>query len=261
MEPRTMSWTTEAEAAIRALPDVQGVRIAAQGDEVRELHVVTSSERPLKHIARDIVTLLIARFDRRVDYRVVSVVRTRRGAPVALPPPTPDANGHGDPVLDGAEPGARTHPNGAPAATAASARRGGVEDRIRFVSVNVFVTGARAQAQVELRWRGVVRLGNASGWSTRDGAHRLVAAATVSAAQQYLADEVAIGVEDVQAARLGRNDAFVVALALISHRQEKALVGCCMVDHDPQRAVVLATLSALNRVVGGLRLREPPNPS
>jgi hypothetical protein len=130
------------------------------------------------------------------------------------------------------------------------------DDRIRFVSVNVFVNGPRAQAQVELRWKGVVRLGNASGWSTRESAHRLVAQATVAAVQQFLAEDVALGVDDVHVVRLGRREVVVAALALVAHRHEKPLNGCCTLDQDPQQSVVLATLAALNRVVGGLRLKD-----
>ena len=37
----------------------------------------------------------------------------------------------------------------------------------------------------------------------------------------------------------------------------KRLVGCCTVEQDAQQAVALATLAALNRVVGGLRTKEP----
>jgi len=57
--------------------------------------------------------------------------------------------------------------------------------------------------------------------------------------------------------RLGRDEVAVVTLALIAQRQQKTLAGCCPVGGDAPQAVVLATLSALNRVVGGLRTREP----
>jgi hypothetical protein len=48
-----------------------------------------------------------------------------------------------------------------------------------------------------------------------------------------------------------------VALELLAHRTQKSLAGCCMVEQDAPEAVVLATLSALNRIVGGLPTREP----
>lgn len=236
-----MSWTTQVEAAIRALRDVHGVRITAQGDEIRELHVLTSSRRSAKQIVRDIETLMLTRFDRRVDHRVISVVQT------AVLPGDGVSNGNGVDT-------AGRSPEPARVQTAPSRER--TDDRIRFVSVNVFVNGPRAQAQVELRWRGALRLGNASGFSTRESAHRLVAQATVAAVQQFLAEDVALGVEDVHCVRLGRREVVVVVLTLIAHRHEKPLNGCCTMDQDPQQSVVLATLAALNRVVGGLRPKD-----
>jgi hypothetical protein len=100
-------------------------------------------------------------------------------------------------------------------------------------------------------------VGSASGFGTRDGAHRLVAEATVAALQEYVEDELALGIEDAAIVRSGRLDVAVVTLALLTHRQNKILTGCCTVDQDAQQAVVLATLMALNRVVGGLRTKEP----
>jgi hypothetical protein len=132
-----------------------------------------------------------------------------------------------------------------------------LEERIRFGSVNLYVAGSRAQAQVELRWKGVPRMGSASGWSTREGAHRLIATATLNSIQEFLDDDVALGVADVEFVQMGRRQVAVVGLTLLAHRQEKLLVGSCTVEQDVQQAVVLATLTALNRVVGGLRTKEP----
>ena len=41
-----MSWTTRAEAVIRELRDIEGASIKLEGDEVREIHVITRSKRP-----------------------------------------------------------------------------------------------------------------------------------------------------------------------------------------------------------------------
>ena len=54
-----------------------------------------------------------------------------------------------------------------------------------------------------------------------------------------------------------RSMATLVALSLLAHRQEKLLVGSCAVEQDVQQAVVLATLAALNRIMGGLPTRVP----
>ncbi|MGH7730984.1 MAG: hypothetical protein ACRENJ_07000, partial [Candidatus Eiseniibacteriota bacterium] len=74
----------EAETAIRALRDVEGVSLQIEGDEIREVHVLTCSKRPPKQIVRDVQTVLLTRFNRSIDYRVVSVAFTK-GASAAAP--------------------------------------------------------------------------------------------------------------------------------------------------------------------------------
>ena len=231
------AWAARAETAIRSLRDVEGVSIQADGEDIRELHILTTSSRPAKQIVRDVQTLLLTKFNRSIDHRVVSVAYANAVSAMAAAPATPA-------------------PELAPAGAAVTAAA--VDDeRVRFAGVNLYVTGLRLQAQVELKWKGVTRVGSAAGFGTRDGAHRMVAEATVSALQEYVEDELALSVEDAAVVRTGKQDVVVVSLALLSHRQSKALTGCCMVEQDAHQAVVLATLMALNRVVGGLRTKEP----
>lgn len=240
MEDARMSWTTDAENGIRGLPDVEDARILVEDGVIREVHVISGSRKPAKLIVKDVVGLMWTRYNRRIDHRIIGVVRMR-----------PRTNGNGsapqvERVLDDPLPVHEEAPSTA-------------EDRsrIRFGSVNLYLDGARAQAQVELRWKGVLRMGSASGWCSREGANRLVAAATLAALQEFLDDDVALGVEGVDVVRMSGHEVAVVGLALLTHRQEKILTGCCTVGRDLPQAIVLATLSGLNRVVGGLKTREP----
>jgi hypothetical protein len=244
----------QAEAAVCTLRDIEGVSILLEGDEVRELHVVTHSTRPAKLIVRDVQAILLTRYNRHIDYRVVSVAYTRAdNAPAAETQARASS-----PAPASSRPTPREQPGGASAAIPPEPQpRPPSAERVRFAGVNLFVSGPRTQAQVELKWKGLPRMGSASGWSTRTGAHRLIAAATLAAVQEYLADEVALTVHEVEFVRLGRRRAVVVSLSLLAHRSEKILVGACTVEQDQQQAVVLATLSALNRLVGGLRSKEP----
>ena len=244
------SWMSKAEAAIKALKDVDGASIQAEEDEIREIHVLTASSRPAKQIVRDVQTLLLTRFNRAIDHRVVSVARVRSA----------DDTARHD--IDGA-----SHANEAPVAPTPSASVASVpppaaapalaEDRIRYGSANLYVSGARAEAQVELRWKGIVRMGSASGWNTRDGAHKLIASATIGAVQEFLEQDVALTLHGLDIVRIGRRDVVVIGLELLAHREQKNLVGCCTMEEDAQQAIVLATLAALNRVIGGLPTKEP----
>ena len=232
VEDIRMSWTTDAENGLRGLADVDDAKILVEAGEVREIHVISGSRKPAKLIVKDVVGLIWTRYNRRVDHRVVGVVRVR-----------PQGNG-------ASQVEAAPAPQEPPPAIEEAGR-------IRFGSVNLFLDGARAQAQVELRWKGVLRMGNASGWCSREGSHRLVATATLAAVQEFLDDGVALGVEGVHVVRMGGHEVVVVGLALLAHRQEKLLTGCCTVGRDLPQAVVLASLSAMNRVIGGLKTKEP----
>lgn len=233
MTTTIITLASQVEAAIRQLREIEGVSVQADGNTIREVHILTSSERPAKNIVRDVQTVLKTRLGLSIDHRVVSVALAQ-------------------PAESGRSPASETVAE--PDAAADMPTPG---ERIRFESVNLFVSGPRTQAQVELRWKGLPRVGNASGWSTRDESHRLVAQATAGAVQEFLADPVALSVLGVEFVELGRRRAVVVMLSMLAHRQEKLLTGSCLVEQDTPQAVVLATLSAVNRVMGGLRVKEP----
>jgi len=239
MSVTTATLATRAEAAIRRLRDVEGVSVLSTGDTIREVHVVTRSDRAPKQIVRDVQTVLRTSLGLSIDHRVVSVAQA---GPDAAAASAPEAAHPVAPVLDDFAP---EDPTPAPV------------ERIRFESVNLFVAGARTQAQVELRWRGLPRMGSASGWSTRDESHRLVAQAAAAAVQEFLADPVALSVQAVEFLEVGRHRLVVVALTLLAHRQERMLSGTSLVSQDTPQSVVLATLAALNRVVGGMTIKEP----
>lgn len=230
-------WVRRAEDAIRRLRDVEGATICLEGDEIREIHVLTTSERSAKHIVRDIQTMLLTSFRRQIDHRVVSVAFAK-----------PEEN---------LTPNLRVSVSPPPQEPKVSATPALAKGRVRFSSVNLFVSGMKAQAQVELHWKGVPRVGNASALASRDAAHRLLVQATLSAVQEFLEDGLGFGLVDLQFLRIGRKEVVVVALELLAHREQKTLVGSCTVEEDAQQAVVLATLSALNRVLGDIPTREP----
>lgn len=241
------------EAAIRRLRGVNhAVVVLDASDKIVEIHIDSSSDRPAKQIVRDVQTVLLTRFHKTFDRRVVSVAPMGREAVHPGPGAIPEterlvsAGSVGSAgraaIVNAADDGPR-------------ARR--AADRIRFVSVNLYVSGPRAQAQVELRWKGITRMGSASGTATRDSAHLLVAGATVSALEEFLEEDWSLGVNGVKFVNLGPDEAVVVGLTLLAHRREKTLAGCCTVEQDVPQAVALATLAALNRVVGGLETREP----
>ncbi len=268
------AWTRAAEEALRRVRGIEEATIRIEDDEIREIHILTTTTRPAKQIVRDVQGILHNKFQRTIDYRVVSVVYLDPPSAENAPPPLGEVPVMTTPVMTTPEtPAMPAAPADTPAPPAprAPARRADVRteaapaapvtaasaERIRYVGVNLFVSGARTQAQVELRWKGFPRMGSASGWSTRGGAHRLIVQATLAAVQEFLADELALAIEELRVVRHGRQRVVLVSIALVSHREERTLLGTCVIQDDLQRSVVLATLSALNRLVGGLKVKEP----
>jgi hypothetical protein len=262
------AWTRAAEEALRRVRGIEEATIRLEDDEIREIHILTTSTRPPKQIVRDVQGILHNKFQRTIDYRIVSVVyldppaaesaesaETAVRAAVSAPPPAPPAATTDPPPSAPVRFEERSEAT--PAASAPQPVSGSPAERIRYVGVNLFVSGSRTQAQVELRWKGFPRMGSASGWSTRGSAHRLIAQATLAAVQEFLADEVALALDEVRVVRQGRQRVVLVSFALVSHREERTMLGSCVVQQDLQRSVVLATLSALNRLVGGLRVKQP----
>ena len=241
-----------AEAAIRRLRDVDGVSVRAEADELTEIHVVSSSRRSPKQIVRDVQAVLRTDLGLPIDHRIVSVALARPVGVAATGTGLDSAAHVGVPAARAVHaPAAAYADDPEPEATATA------DDRIRYENVNLIVNGQRAQAQVELRWKGLPRVGNASGFSARDDANRLVAQATTLAVQEFLADPVALTVRDVTFVEVTGRRVVVVILSLLAHRHEKVLTGSCTVEQDTPQAVVLATLAALNRVVAGMRAKEP----
>jgi hypothetical protein len=267
----------EAERILRQLRDVQAASITTDGDTIKEIHIVAVSTRAPKQIVRDVETALKAYLNRGIDHRMISVALSEPGttfeapprvpvvqAPATVPPPAPaPAAAPSPPVAAVPTPGNGMPPPSPPPAAVAEPvaqrdRSGEVrpESRVRFLTANLFVSGLRTQAQVELAWQGVTRLGNATGASARDNAYRLVSTATLNALVPYLGEDVTLAPHEVEFVRLGRQEVVIVTVKLLAQRSEKTLVGACTVEQDVAQSVVYATLAAVNRVLGGLRPQE-----
>ena len=251
-------WVAEAEELLRRLRDVIAATITTDGDEIREIHILAASTRTPKQIVRDVETTLKAFLRRTIDHRKISVALQEPLPAPPAPEVAAEAPKHGRAIEapaayvapEPAPPPLPAQPSFAPRAETRS------PGRVRFVTANLFVSGLRTQAQVELSWQGTTRLGSATGASARDNAHRLVAGATLQALVPYLGDDVTLAPHEVEFVKLGRHEVVIVTVKLLAQRSEKTLVGSCTVEQDVAQSVVYATLAAVNRVLGGLRAKE-----
>ena len=259
------SWVAEAERLLCQLRDVQAASITTDGDSVREIHIVAGVTRAPKQIVRDVETTLKAFLKRPVDHRMISVAvhepeAVGKAAEPVAPPVLPKVAAPGGPESVPANGSTRAPVDHAGPAGGAEHRPPAPREsgsRVRFVNANLFVSGLRTQAEVELSWQGMTRVGNAAGASARDNAHRLLSSATLNALVPYLGADMTLAPHEVEFMRLGRQEVVVVTVKLLGHRSEKTLVGACTVEQEVAPSVVYATLAAVNRVLGGLRSREP----
>lgn len=211
----------EMETDIRTLTGVVSVNVVLSPDgiDIDEIHVVATCERSPKQIVRDVESLLLGNHDVRVDHKKISVAQIRDIDTEKI-----------------AKPGIRDDDQE-------------LQERIRFVSAKSNTYGLRWEVSVELERAGIPSAATANGAGSRQNRARLVAHATAEALNNYLGDNQAVAIDEVQMIEGAANKTAVVILTLLSDRAEKVLVGCSLMEDDMPRAVVQATLDAINRAL------------
>lgn len=236
-EPRYTSDLIErAEAHVTRIQGVVSCRISAdETGVVTEIHVVTTSEKPPKLVARDVESCLKVTLGMNVDHRKISVVRVDPSKTVQTP-----ADERGE-VAEG------------------NVLRFPVEEypsRFEFQSVNLFMSQESIQAEVELVRDRMEVLGNAVTSNLSVSPLRIVGEATLKAVGELLDESVRLGLGDVQEIYLGDAPAVVVRVDVARHREIKSLAGCALFSGNINQTVVFATLDAVNRVLGKLASRK-----
>ncbi len=211
----------EMETDIRTLAGVisASVILSPGGSDIDEIHVVATCERSPKQLVRDVETLIQGNFGIRIDHKKISIAQVRDVDVDAI-----------------AQTG--VHGNG----TERSAR-------IRFVSARSNTYGLRWEVAIELERGGIPSAATMNGAGSRQNKARLVAQATAEALNNYLGEQQAVAVDEVQINEGLANKTAVVILTLLTDRTEKVLVGSSLMDDDMPRAVVHATLDAVNRAM------------
>lgn len=203
----------DLEEAIRVIRGVLSTRvIIGPAGHVDEVHVLAGSSRNPKQIVRDVESVFQTKFGLSVDHKKISV--------------------------------AQTTVDDLPAAAAAAVPSA---VRARLMRVVFASSGAKAEATVELELNGELHAGQASGLSSQSGRVRMVATATLAALEDFLPESVAVAVEEVAVANMGRRAVAVVTVSVLQDGHETILVGSSLVRDDDREASARATLDALNR--------------
>ncbi len=212
----------QIEDTVRQLKDVVSVRaVLGPSGRVDELHVLVNPKRAPKQVARDIESAVRAHLDFVLDYKKISIAQIQGRGPLA----------GGGPV-------------GLP--------------RLGFSDVALSVNGSRAEATVHLLRGDAVYTGTATGHASGYNQLRLIATAAIRAVEDSGADDGTMVVEDLQTdiPLAGRKAVVVLVSALASAKGEELLTGSALIRQDAWKAVVNATLDAVNRRIGLALLEE-----
>lgn len=205
----------QIEDIVRQLKDVVSTRaVLGPSGRIDELHVLVHPKRAPKQIARDIESAVRAHLDVTLDYKKISIAQIQGHAPVG---------------------------GSAPARA----------PRLCFSDVSLNVTGSRAEASVHLRRGDALYTGTASGHASAYNQLRLIASAAIRAVEDSGDRDGTMVVEDLQTdiALAGRKAVAVLVSALAPPQGEELLTGSALIRQDVWKAVVNATLDAVNRRV------------
>ncbi|HOP79804.1 MAG TPA: hypothetical protein PLZ21_04480 [Armatimonadota bacterium] len=120
--------------------------------------------------------------------------------------------------------------------------------RLKFSDVSISLNGSRAEATVRLARNGSSYMGTSSGLSSSNGQMRSIATATLQAIEDSGCIDGTLMIEDLTTNVTLANKAVVVILVnLVTDRGEEYLTGSAIVKQDLWKAVVNASLDAVNR--------------
>ena len=201
----------QIEDVVRQLKDVVSARAVLDPiGRIAELHALVNPRRAPKQVARDIESGLKAHLDVDLDYRKISIAQIQNRSVFA-----------------------------------GSAER----RRLRFSDVSLTVSGTKAEACVHLTLDDKTQTGLAAGHASTHNQLRLIASATLRAVEDSGTEDGSMVIEDVSGhiSLAGRQAVVVLVSALATGKGEELLTGSALVRQDIWKAVVNATLDAVNR--------------
>jgi hypothetical protein len=217
----------EVEGVIGQLREVISAKVVTNQDgAIEEVHVLVSSERSPKQIVRDIESALLAKLGLQIDHRKISVAQV-------------DERQRED------------------AAKARAAALRGPLQRLRFVDVSIGIEGPMAEARVRLARDTEIYEGRSSGANSGHNQLRMIAMATLDAVCKSSPSDGVYVLEDISSSILLAGQGVVVAYVnKVTSRGEEHLTGSALVRSDLWKAVVNASLDAVNRRTGLLEAQE-----
>lgn len=119
--------------------------------------------------------------------------------------------------------------------------------RPEIVRTDLVTTGMEFSATVVLSSQSRAATGDAHGAVTSTGMQRAVSQATLRAIERLARETAKIELDQVVVSQTGSERTVLVTLTMVSARGAERLTGSAAVRDDESRAVIRATLDALNR--------------
>lgn len=216
-----------AEALLRELPSVLGafVREDVNGHP-REIHLLVSPGPNVKLLAQDVRDLLEERLGVPIDHRIISIAQ--------LAEDVVDVGLEGVEEITDGEPGER---------------------RIRFLKVVSEVRDQRVRVRTQLQGDETIHEGEATEVDLGTGRLRAAALATMRAATLASAEDVRLELQSVSLVKAFDREYVLVSIlagSTVFGRTLLTLSGAQPIEYDAETASALATLKAINRVLGKL---------
>lgn len=190
------------------LKSIKHVQIVPDDDgQVMEVHVITDCSRSAKQVARDIQSVALARFDLRIDHKLISIAQIN----VDSDPGAPQLN------------------------------------RLVPEQFSLSLNSNQAEAKVILSYENNRYEGQAQGQTGSRQRSVIVAQATLEAVHRYLAQDNIFSLLEVKSIPISDQTVTLVCLSVNSCGRQDLLVGTAIVRDDPQMTIVRATLDAMNR--------------
>lgn len=227
----------DLERLIQGIHDVTGCRIKTDSEgDIAEIHVTAVSDRSGRIIARDVDTLLNVKAGLDLDHRKIGVAVTQPEAGEAPEAEIPEAKSRveapkPDQLIiedEAVETGERP-----------IIRRVGVSHEDNLVHAQVTLTLPDQQA-----------VGESSDADTPSGHIGALIRATLEAVLILYDTKIRFSDPQFRIVTLGNEEIFLVYLSAVEGRNVHSFTGSAIIRQDSRQTAVMATLGALNRVMG-----------
>ncbi len=258
-----------AEDLILRLRDIQSCRITTdETGAITEIHVVASTDKPPKMIARDVETILKAELGLNIDYRKIGVVLIDSARGMSFE----EGAGPNDEPVDSRQPSVEEifrDQLAGPGARKPVDREESLPEtlepklefleedvRIRFNGLRISMDESSVDIEVKLEKNGIGVVGCTGALRKSGPIHEVIAGATIHAVMELLDEDFHLCLSGIEEIDISGSAALVSVVDLIEGRVVRSFPGCVFIGRDQNEAAVLSVLDALNRPLGKWESRK-----